>query len=147
MNLQEFITQTIEGIVDATSQLQKKYETEGIIINPPISDTDRDSFREGSDLHTFRRIEIIEFDVAVTAASESVGGGKAGLRIFSAEAGLEGKHERRSEEISRVRFSIPIVLAPSNAERKNRDQHDQESARIRQALTPRSGATGHWLTR
>jgi hypothetical protein len=61
----------------------------------------------------------VEFDVAVSATSESAGGGKAALKILSVEAGVDGTHKRGNEEVSRVKFSIAITLSPSNAEAKN----------------------------
>lgn len=129
MDLKEFIKQTISGIVDATSELQASYERQGVIINPPVNSQGNNLYREDSMAYTLRRIETIEFDVAITVESETSGGGKAGLRIFAAEAGAEAKHARRGEEVSRVRFSIPLVFAPSFAEKANRFEFEQEQQR------------------
>ncbi len=123
MELKEFIAETIGSILDATIELQLEYEEQGIIINPPVSVKERDLYDEGGAAHTYRRVEVVEFDVAVTASSEKAGGGKAGLKIFSAEAGVDGKLSKTNEEISRVKFSIPITLPASTAEVENRDAH------------------------
>ncbi len=130
MELKEFITETIGSILDATVELQLEYEEQGIIINPPVSVKERDLYEEGGAAHTYRRVEIVEFDVAVTAASETAGGGKAGLKIFSAEAGVEGKLNKTNEEVSRVKFSIPITLSASTAEVENRDALEKRKRKI-----------------
>jgi hypothetical protein len=119
VDLKEFIQETISGIVDAALELQKKYEDSDILINPPTAFDERNAFRENSASYTYRRVETVEFDVAVSATSESAGGGKAALKILSVEAGVDGTHKRGNEEVSRVKFSIAITLSPSNAEAKN----------------------------
>ncbi|NSX55053.1 trypco2 family protein [Parasulfitobacter algicola] len=121
MDLKEFIIETISGIVDATDQLQTSYEPTGTIINPPVSNSERDLYEEGSSKHRYRRVEVVEFDVAVSAASETGAGGKVGIKILSIEAGADGNHSRKNEEASRVRFSIPIALKPSSAEAANKE--------------------------
>ncbi|MFK7881984.1 hypothetical protein [Roseobacter sp.] len=125
MDLKDFIKETISGIVDATVELQAEYDEGGILINPPVSNSERDLFEEGSTDHTCRRVELVEFDVAVTATNETSGGGKAGLKILSIEAGARGGHLRSNEEISRVKFSVPIVLAPSSAEGRSRELREK----------------------
>lgn len=120
MDLKDFIQQTISGIVEASVELQAKYEARGVIVNPPVSVKEPDLYEHSEIGHRFRRVEVVEFDVAVTAAKESSGGGKAGLKIFSAEIGADGRHSRTSEEVSRVKFSIPIVLSPATIELQNK---------------------------
>ena len=119
MDLRDFIKETISAIVTATVELQSELESTGVIINPPVSVTERELYEEGSTSHTSRRFEIVEFDVAISAAAETSGGGKAVLKILSIEAGADGKHQRTSEKVSRVKFSIPMALAPSKAEATN----------------------------
>lgn len=66
--------------------------------------------REGTDAH----LSVIEFDVAVTA-SESAGstrGGNLGasISVLSAKLGEETSKGSSSETVSRLKFSIPVVL-------------------------------------
>jgi hypothetical protein len=142
MDLKEFIKQTISGIVEATSELQQ--ETDCAVINPPVAPSVPEFYREGSERHTYRRVEAVEFDVAVTAASESGGGGKIGLKILSAEAGVDGKHDRRNEEVSRVKFSISIALPPSFAEDMNR-RASEERARLQKEKMQQRSTRASWL--
>lgn len=138
MNLKEFIEETISAIVEATTSLQNKFEAQGTIINPPVSVTERDLYEVGSSSHRYRRVETIEFDVAVTAASETGAAGKAGLRIFTAEAGVEGKRTTAKEEVSRVKFTIPVVLSPTADEGANKAKRDSEERRYQTLAESRS---------
>lgn len=139
MDLKEFIKETVAAIVDATSELQVEYESKGVIVNPPVSVKERDLYEHGNTTYRYRRVETIEFDVAVTAASETMGGAKAGLRIFAAEVGADGSHARNHEEVSRVKFSIPIVLSPADIERTNKDNAAAERQKSQDAM--KSGST------
>ena len=133
MDLKDFIKETVSGIVNATSELQSEFESHGVVINPPVSTTDRDLYEHEEKGHRYRRVEVIEFDVAVTAASGSAGEAKAGLRIFSAEAGIDGKHSRNNEEVSRVRFAIPIVFSPARVEIANKAAAEVSSRKANDA--------------
>jgi len=126
MNLKEFIVETISGIIEATEELQSGFEGRGVIVNPPVSFKERDLYRHEDERTTYRRIETIEFDVAVTAASELNGGGKASLKVFSVEATLDGGGAKRHEEVSRVRFSLPVVLSPAAVKGVNRTASDEK---------------------
>ena len=90
MDLKDFIAETISAIADATIELQEKYSAENVLINPPAARSGSEVYHEGSANYTFRRVQNIEFDVAVTAASEKSGKGKAGIKVLSIELGGEG---------------------------------------------------------
>ncbi len=128
MELKEFISETIAAIVDATSELQKKYATDDIVLNPPAAQSGSDVFQAGSRNYTMRRVLNIAFDVAVTASSELSGGGKAMIKVLSVEIGGDGAKSVMAEQVSRVTFNVPITLKPSRHEEKNiakRDEVDQ----------------------
>ncbi len=150
MDLKDFIKETISAIVESTRELQMQFEHAGVIVNPPVSMKEPNLYEHENTAHRFRRVEIIEFDVAVTAATESSGGAKAGLKIFSAEVGADGKHSRNHEEVSRVKFSIPIVLSPANVEITNKilaeDALKKDAAKAREE-PPQRGGTNSWMGR
>lgn len=143
MDIKDFIKETVSAIVDATSELQEEYEQKNVIINPPVSVQERDLYEEDGAGHTYRRVEIVDFDIAVTASSETGGGGKAGLRILSVEAGVDGKHVRSSEHASRVKFSIPITLSPSGAETRNKEVLEARNEKIRQSKEKKRSIRGY----
>ena len=127
MDLKEFITETITGIVEATSELQQKYEGKGVIINPPLSLQNPNLYEEGGSSHIYRSVETVEFDVAVSVEKGTDVDAKASMRIFAAEAGAGGKRNTRNETVNRIKFSVPIALHPSNAEQANREARKQET--------------------
>ena len=123
MDLKQFITETVTSIVESTYELQRTYDrphASGVVINPPVSGSNELLYQEDNIAYSYRRIEVIEFDVAVSASEGADKGGKAGLKIWSAEVGLDGKRNVRSEEVSRVKFAIPIALSRSQVELGNR---------------------------
>ena len=128
MDLKQFITETVTSIVESTLELQRNYDrsVKGIVINPAVSGSNELLYQEDNIVYSYRRIEVIEFDVAVSASEGADKGGKAGLKIWSAEVGLDGKRNVRSEEVSRVKFAIPIALSRSEVEWNNRLKETSE---------------------
>lgn len=124
MELKEFIKTAIADITGAVSELQNELDN-GAIVSPslpnPISNTtviDPDNDKVN------RRISQIDFDVAITVGDTSaIGAGvKAGIQIFSAKIG--GESQTHTENVSRMTFSIPVVLPTVYV--KNRDEIKNE---------------------
>ena len=132
MDLKDFIRETLKSVIEATDEIAREYESSKIIINPPVSDRDRSLYLGESTSHIHRRVEEVTFDVAVTATAETGGGVNTGLRVFSAEVNAGASHERQREEVSRVKFVIPIVLSPSRAEVENRQLERQQKDEFEQ---------------
>lgn len=124
MDLKEFIKTAISDITGAVSELQNELDN-GAIVSPslpnPISNTtvidpDNDKIN--------RRISQIDFDVAITIGDTATkeAGGKLGIQIFSAKIG--GESQTHTENVSRMSFSIPIVLPTVHV--KNRGEINDE---------------------
>jgi hypothetical protein len=134
MNLKEFIKETISAIVDATSELQNDFELQDVLINPPTAQSGSEVFQVGSGNYTMRRVQSIEFDVAVTAATETGASGKAGIKVLSMGIGGSVDHASSSEQVSRVKFKIPLTLKPSKHENLNLEA--QREARNKTTVQP-----------
>lgn len=107
MELKEFIKTAITDITEAVSELQSDL-TNGTIVNPSFTKSE-----VGKSVlvdNEVRLIERLNFDVAVTASETSGfdGKAKAGINIFGAKLGAETSS--KSENVSRLTFSIPILL-------------------------------------
>lgn len=109
MELEEFIhsslIQIMSGIKAAREDWQKKDDKisgDGIIC--PAWDNSSDHRN---------RVQEVKFDVAVTAASKTEGGGGAGIKgsIKVVELDLSGKvsHSAENSTISRISFSVSIL--------------------------------------
>lgn len=113
MELKDFIKTAVRDITEAVSELQTELDN-GAIVNPtlpyPIALKTLDINDEN------RPIEHLAFDVAVTAAEKYATDGsmKAGISIFGAKIGTESN--ARTENVSRLTFSIPIILPSTKIE-------------------------------
>lgn len=150
MDLKDFIKETISAIADATEELQAEYLEDGLIVNPPTDGNGVDVYEPKSEVHTFRRIKEIEFDVAVSAESNTQGGGGAGLKVLSVELKGGAEHARSSGTVSRVQFSIPIVLSPAPEEAKHIEQRkkakEEREARRRESVNKYKNRTSsNWM--
>ena len=118
MELKEFIKTAIADITGAVSELQNELDN-GAIVSPslpnPISNTtviDPDNDKVN------RRISQIDFDVAITVGDTATkeAGGKLGIQIISAKLG--GESQTHTENVSRMSFSIPVVLPTVHVKNK-----------------------------
>ena len=116
MELKDFVVQTISSLVDAVDDLQGKYESKGAIVNPPSAQSGSDVLQMGSENYTFRRVQNVQFDVAVTVSSETSGGGNAGIKVLSVELGGGAETAKSSSQISHVKFEVPIAFGASDVE-------------------------------
>ncbi len=133
MELKEFIKTAISDITGAVSELQTELDN-GAIVSPslpnPISNTtviDPDNDKVN------RRISQIDFDVAITVGDTSATGAgvKAGIQIFSARIG--GESQTHTENMSRMSFSIPVVL-PTAHVKSEQELFDEADEKRKQSL-------------
>lgn len=120
MELKDFIKTAITDITDAVSELQQELSN-GTVVSPSFS-AQNVTTQDG----TIRPITEISFDIAVTVGqTESVGAGaKAGISIFS--AGLNGADENKTENVSRMSFSIPLIY-PTAKVKTDQEKTDAEN--------------------
>ena len=124
MELKEFIKTAIADITDAVSELQNELDN-GAIVSPslpnPIANT---TVIDPDNENINKPISKIDFDVAITVGDTSATGAgvKAGIQIFSAKIG--GESQTHTENVSRMTFSIPVVLPTVYV--KNRDEIKNE---------------------
>lgn len=126
MELKEFIKTAIVNITEAVSDLQKDLDN-GTVINPTLLQGDY-----GKSIvinNEVRVIERLNFDVAVTASESSglEGGAKAGISIFGAKVGAETN--AKTENISRLTFSIPLVLPSTRVKNPLEEMRDKRPSK------------------
>lgn len=112
MELKDFIKTALTDIISAVKETQedvKEYAT----ISPLVGMGDKKSsvgMKDG-----VAPISNIDFDVAVTTETKenTENGIKAGIKVasvFNLGAGSKGDSTETSQNISRIRFSIPVLL-------------------------------------
>ena len=111
MELREFVRASLVDIIMAVREADAEAAKLGAIINPGHR-----SLPHGAK-HLPRTtglvpIQDIEFDVAVTASRAEGSEAKAGIEVVGISLGLgvKGKSESEAISVSRLRFSVPVVL-------------------------------------
>lgn len=139
MELKEFVKAALTDIVEAVKETQEAVKDMGATIAPtmpmPIA-TKTIKVDEKNLL-----ISQVDFNVAVTAESSNSlnSDAKAGIHVLSSK--VEGKTEEHSEIVSRVSFSIPIILPTTQVlsdgqKEYNRktEEHHQRTLRYKQSM-------------
>jgi hypothetical protein len=115
VNLGEFITQALVQIANGMKDAEEGLERSGAPVNPrdaSVSTTDGGKIygymtKSGTSL---RAIQLVEFDVAVTATDGKESKGGIGVVMGAIALGSTAKTDSQNSPISRLRFSIPIAL-------------------------------------
>lgn len=113
MELKDFIKTAITDITEAISELQSELNN-GTVINPTLGYGDYGKaviVKAGA-----AAIEHLSFDVAVTVSEHSGLDGrvKAGINILGTK--IETETNTKTENVSRLSFSIPIVYPATHTE-------------------------------
>lgn len=107
MELKNFITETIENIVEGVAAAQKSIKDKGAKINPKSV-----QFRENGQWnnHNSGMPRFVEFDVGLISANKS--GSSEGIGVFLGSVSLGKKNDQGAEHtaITRIKFSVPLVL-------------------------------------
>jgi hypothetical protein len=116
IELRDFISNVLTQLIDGISTAQEYAETKKAIINPVDkfpSDFDKMSRTEKE----FRLVQIVEFDVAIIVAENKQLVGGIGIIVPELSLGYQGKIDNSKSAVSRIKFSIPIIL-PTQKQRE-----------------------------
>jgi len=117
MELKEFIRETLEQIIQGVSAASAVVEKHGGTINPHKA-----WFRRDGQTNQYNSgvPHDVEFDVGLTSFNKN--GSTEGIGVFLGSVNLGKKNDTGSEQtaVTRVRFSIPLVLP------KGGSQNDEE---------------------
>lgn len=110
MELKEFISETLNHIIDGVNAAQEHARVSGARINPRVNAAAGGG--RGVDIGSNLIIDAVKFDVALTAAKDSKT--KGGIAVFFGAVGLgsQGESKAANESVNRVSFSVPIILPP-----------------------------------
>lgn len=112
MEVQEFVRDVLLDIIQGIKEAQRGPGVGGYIAPDGIG-THR--FPQDSGVANETRIisTVVKFDMAVTAETSKQGGGGTKVRIAVVDADLGGRLEARNTQVSRIQFSVPILM-PKN---------------------------------
>lgn len=104
MELKDFIKNVLADITNAVKESQEEL-TNGAIISP--SSTSKESNVNTKDGRL--RVSEIDFEVSVCASSSNGSGGKINVAVAVIKGGTGSESKTSSENISKVKFSIPVI--------------------------------------
>ena len=114
MQLKDFVRESLVQVVDGIVEAQKRTEESNAIVSPYLPP----SRSQGTRPDVFSSpnlgiVQMFEFDVAVTVSKDDAKEG--GVAVVAAVLGAGGKvrSEKQFANVSRLKFSVPVVLPHS----------------------------------
>ena len=108
MQLQEFVTESLTQIIQGVRNAHAAAKTAGAQVNPiglAVAKPGSEIYSQAGQL-----AQLIHFDVAVTATETDKAQGGIGVFVGALAVGTKGEVESQSSAISRIQFSVPVVL-------------------------------------
>jgi len=114
MELREFIQATLQQIVEGVSAAQKDTATAGAIINPSTI-----MFYQNGQYNKFDHAmpTQVEFDVGLATTDKKDSAEGIGVFLGSINLGTKNATGTENVAVTRVKFSVPIVLPPGASQK------------------------------
>jgi hypothetical protein len=112
MKLDNFISETLNSVIKGIKDSQDFAKENGARINPNVGKWDYDKTRTiylGKEKEA-SIVSTIDFDVAISSSNEQENGLKGGVNVMSLNFGGNLSDKDISSIVSRIKFSIDIVL-------------------------------------
>ena len=124
MQLKDFVSQTLIQIAEGVGEEQRMTAESVGMVNPKIGSLFVNSQTGGTNMAlgwTASRdlINMVSFDVAVTATDGTGTKGGIGIVIGAVALGSQGNSETRNEAVSRVQFKVPFALRGAKTDGSN----------------------------
>ncbi|SRR6266480_2435231 len=110
MKLKDFVAETLKEIIDGVIEARDYYATKGGSVNSPNIVYKMSAASQLMDQESGQIAQMIEFDVAVTAAEGTETKGGIGVFVGPIGLGSQGKSDSSNTSVSRIKFSIPVLL-------------------------------------
>ena len=115
ISLSEFVRLAIIEIAKGVENAKDELKDRDVLINPIIG---KDGFISTDVKDTKRNVQELEFDLSVTASSESKSGVGGSINVVSLFSGGAKKEDASSNiTTSRLRFSIPVSFTTNTGGR------------------------------
>lgn len=113
MDISEFIKETIREVSNGVYQASIDCSQLGIIVNPTITVGENGEYiipRKPSSVAMQRRVQKIDFDIAVEVTETTEKSGQAGVAIHVVSGKGNYSKGQTNSTTSRISFSVPICL-------------------------------------
>jgi hypothetical protein len=126
MELQDFIKNTLVQIARGIESAAAELKGSKAMVNPRnVATAHVEDGNVYGYLNTqkkfYKVVQKIDFDVAVTAEKTKETKGGLGISVGSINVGTQGRSENAGSTISRIRFSVPMVLPMEDAPHDKQD--------------------------
>lgn len=110
MKLEDFVSETILQITRGVQKAQPGVKESGGLLNPYMRTVGRELSIGQAEGRGGEVVSLIEYDVALTVDEKSGTQGGIGVVAGMFTLGSKGKSSKGEATVSRVKFSIPILL-------------------------------------
>ena len=132
VSLSRFVSLAITEIAKGVEGAKCELGGADVLINPIMNDN---GFVSTDRKGTQRKVQTLEFDLSVTASSESSSGAGGNISVVSFfSAGTKKEEARSNMETSRLKFSIPVSF-PTNTEGVTPKEKDAADRAVLTQLT------------
>ena len=113
MELKDFVAQTLTQIIAGVKDSQVTAKGLGAEVNPRLNTSYTEAGKQGFLSIGNGYAPVVQFDVALTVTEGT--GTKGGIGVFAGvvNLGSSGQSTSESSSVSRVKFSVPLVLPKS----------------------------------
>lgn len=110
MDLREFVTETLVQIVEGVRDAHAQARERGAQVNPHLSTSAELAVKHGILIADGQAAQLVQFGVALTAKEGT--GTKGGIGVVAGvfNLGTTGQSQAETSSLSRVKFSVPLVL-------------------------------------
>ncbi len=113
MDLKEFISTTLQNIIDGVEDAKEKYKDGGSMVCAPSGGGPQEHLNIRLDAR-YRYHQSVEFDLAVSSSKENsisgAGNTKAGISVLDFSGNINGSRTSKSNTTNRIKFTVPIAL-------------------------------------
>lgn len=107
MELKEFVKETLVQIMEGVNEAQEVSDKYGAIVNPRKIENIQLSARINDEVHS---VQNVEFEVGLTESKSDENKTGIGVLLSIVGIGTENKGSSALFSVSRIKFSIPIIL-------------------------------------
>ena len=120
MNLEEFIAQSLSQIAKGIEKANEELENSQALVSPQdVKDVTKQSAYGSIKVDDkWLKVHEIQFDVGVTAVEGSEIGGNLGITVGGFSIGGNGKENQANTSVSRIKFSVPMLLPQTKFDKK-----------------------------
>jgi len=110
MELRDFIEETLTQIVEGVKAAQGRAKDQGARVNPHLTTSADLAAKQGILIASGSAAQLVQFDVAITVKEGTATKGGIGVALGVVALGSTGQSQAESASVSRVKFSVPLVL-------------------------------------